>query len=336
MTLIINETWENPLVKLAQEAWQVMAPIQRLDQADEALLRQAYRHCESTTAFHSRSFYMASGLLKPEARQAVRALYAFCRTTDDIVDNADSGAQMVLQTWRERALSWRPPSHDLVAVAWADSRVNYQIPQRYAEQLIDGVARDLYQTRYKTFEDLTTYCYAVASTVGLMSMHIIGYQTKDAIPYAVKLGVALQLTNILRDVAEDWERGRVYLPQDELVAYGLSEDDIAREKVNDQWREFMKFQIARARHIYEEAWPGIQMLKPEGRLAIAAAATFYRAILDDIEANDYDVFTHRAHVGTWGKIRRLPSIWWQTKKGEIQPWDHLIDTADSNVSYLQA
>jgi phytoene synthase len=149
-------------------------------------------------------------------------------------------------------------------------------------------------------------------------MHISGYESGDAVRYAVKLGVALQLTNILRDVAEDWERGRVYLPQAELAAFGLGEDDIAAgatEGVYDQrWREFMKFQIRRARQIYEEAWPGINMLHPQGCFSIAAAATFYRAILNDIEDHDYDVFSRRAYVSKWGKIRRLPSIWWDTKR----------------------
>ncbi len=215
-------------------------------------------------------------------------------------------------------MSWHPPKHDLVAIAWADARANYNIPQRYAEQLIDGVARDLYQARYDTFEELTTYCYGVASTVGLMSMHITGYKGEEAVRYAVKLGVALQLTNILRDVAEDWQRNRVYLPQTELSEYGLSEADIARGvetgEYDNRWREFMKFQVARTHQIYDEAWPGINMLHSEGRFAIAAAATFYRDILDDIKANDYDVFSRRAHVSKWGKIKRLPAIWWQTRR----------------------
>lgn len=317
MTVIVNDTWENPLLNLANEAWHAVHATEKAGQEDSALLERAYDHCEALTAFHSRSFHLASGLMEPEARRAARALYAFCRTTDDIVDDSGNEAEALLLTWRERSLSWRPPRQDLVAVAWADARAKYGIPQRYAEQLIDGVARDLVQNRYETFEDLTTYCYGVASTVGLMSMHITGYESKEAVRYAVKLGVALQLTNILRDVAEDWERGRNYLPQEELRAYGLSDADIAAGVngggYDERWREFMKFQIARARHIYDEAWPGINLLDPQGRLAIAAAATFYRGILDDIEAHDYDVFSRRAHVSKWGKIRRLPSIWWQTK-----------------------
>lgn len=317
MTAITNDAWENPLLKLANEAWLAVNHAEQRSKENSALLEQAYDHCEAITEFHSRSFYLASGLMKPEARRASRALYAFCRTTDDIVDTSEGNADVLLETWRERALSWQPPGHDLVAVAWSDARAKYNIPNRYAEQLIDGVARDLYQTRYNTFEDLTTYCYGVASTVGLMSMHITGFESQEAIRYAIKLGVALQLTNILRDVAEDWERGRVYLPQAELKAFGLSDADIKAGATegcyDDRWREFMKFQISRARQIYDEAWSGIAMLNPQGRFAIASAAVFYRAILNDIEAHDYDVFSRRAHVGKWGKIRRLPAIWWQTK-----------------------
>lgn len=317
MTITINEAWDNPLLKLANEAWLSVHPTEWNRFEDNRLLSEAYDHCEKITADHSRSFYLASSLMNPEVRRAVRALYAFCRTTDDIVDERGENAASDLTIWQARSLSWRPPQQDLVAMAWADTRAKYAIPQKYAEQLIDGVARDLYQNRYENFEDLSTYCYGVASTVGLMSMHITGYSSDNAVRYAVKLGVALQLTNILRDVAEDWRKGRLYLPQDELAAFGLREVDIAsgveEGRYDDRWRDFMTFQIARARQIYEEAWPGIRLLYPQGRFAIAAAAEFYRRILDDIEAHDYDVFNRRAYVNKWGKLRRLPAIWWQTR-----------------------
>jgi phytoene synthase len=153
----------------------------------------------------------------------------------------------------------------------------------------------------------------VAATVGLMSMHIIGFASSGAIPYAIRLGVALQLTNILRDVAEDWRAGRLYLPAEELAAYGLTEADVAAAQVDGRWRAFMRFQIARNRRLYAEATPGIGLLNPDGRLAVAAAATLYRAILDDIEAHDYDVFSRRAHVSAWGKLRQLPALWWHSR-----------------------
>jgi phytoene synthase len=242
----------------------------------------------------------------------VRALYAFCRVTDDIVDQPESDLPQALEQWRQQAFSHYPPRHNLVAVAWADARSRFRIPVRYAEQLVDGVARDLTQTRYESFDDLATYCYGVAATVGLMSMHITGFASQEALPYAIKLGLALQLTNILRDVAEDWQRGRVYLPQNELAAFGLSEADLAAGMVTERWRDFMRFQIERNRQLYAESWPGIGLLHKDGRLAIAAAADFYRAILNDIEAHDYNVFSRRAYVGKWNKLSRLPRLWWQT------------------------
>ena len=314
MTLQIHD-WEHSVLSQAYEAVSVHRTEGRQNLNYEAnLLQQAYDHCEDVTAINSRSFSLASRLLPPEKRQAVRALYAFCRTTDDIVDHPSGNTQEELCTWWQHSLSDRPPRSNLTAIAWADTRARYQIPQRYAEQLIEGVSMDLHKTRYNTFESLANYCYGVASTVGLMSMHIIGFSSDDAIRYAVKLGVALQLTNILRDVAEDWERGRLYLPLEELAAFNLTEDDIARGEVTPEWREFMKFQIARTRQLYAESWPGIGMLAPEGRLATLAAADFYRGILTNIEEHDYDVFSRRAHVTKWGKIRRLPTLWWQARQ----------------------
>jgi phytoene synthase len=210
--------------------------------------------------------------------------------------------------------SLKPAENNPVAIAWADTQLRYRIPHRYAEQLIEGVGRDLRQTRYNNFTELATYAYGVASTVGLMSMHIIGFSGPEAIPFAVKLGVALQITNILRDIGEDWQAGRIYLPAEELETYGLSESDLALGKVDDRWRAFMRFQIARNRQLYREAWPGIAMLDSDGRFAIAAAAQLYQAILKDIEAYDYDVLNRRAYITTWGKLRMLPGIWWQSKQ----------------------
>ena len=312
MTVQIH-AWENSLMSLAQEAWH-SRPTVAETVGDELLLEQAYTYSENLTAVHSRSFYLASRLLPADKRRAARALYAFCRTVDDLVDNPGDDPQAALDDWRHSAFSARPPAHDLVAVAWADTRARYKIPQGYGEQLLAGVSRDLEQTRYQTFDDLVTYAYGVASTVGLMSMHIIGFAHPDAVAYAIKLGVALQITNILRDVAEDWQRGRIYLPQEELAFFGLSEDDLDKGQIDNRWRTFMKFQIDRNRRLYKEAWPGIALLDKDGRFAIEAAAEFYRGILDDIEQHDYDIFSRRAHVSTGNKLRRLPAIWWRSKK----------------------
>jgi phytoene synthase len=209
------------------------------------------------------------------------------------------------------------PVNELAELAWADTQVRYSIPHGYAQQLINGVSQDFTQSRYTTFGELAEYSYGVASTVGLMAMHITGFAGEDAIPYAIKLGVALQMTNILRDVAEDWARGRIYLPDDELREFGLSDATIADGIVTERWREFMRFQIERVHRLYDEALPGIALLDSDGRFAIGAAAGLYRAILDDIEAHDYDVFTRRAHLSTMGKLSRLPRIWWNSRRASI-------------------
>jgi len=284
-----------------------------LPMRDTALLNLAYAYCDSITSMHSRTFTTATSLLPPAKRRAMRALYAFCRLSDDIVDSSKSkeDAQGALAAWRQKALAPIPPPDDLVAIAWADTQSRYQIPQRYAEQLIDGVGRDLCQQRYHTFEEVAAYAYGVASTVGLMSMHIIGFAGEQAIPYAIELGVALQFTNILRDIVQDWHAGRLYLPLDELASYGLTEADLDREQVDDRWRAFLRYQIKRNRCLYAEANPGIALLDKDGRFAVAAASELYRAILGDIEAHDYDVFNRQAYVSAWGKVRRLPGIWWR-------------------------
>jgi phytoene synthase len=258
---------------------------------------------------------MASALLPREKRRAAQALYAFCRSTDDMIDETRIGdeSDTVFANWRARLASPHPSANDPIPLAWVDTQTRFRIPRGYADQLINGVSRDLTQTRYETFDELTDYCYGVASTVGLMVMHIIGFSDQDALRYALKLGVALQLTNILRDVGEDWRAGRLYLPLDELASFGLTENDIAAGRVDDRWRAFMNYQIARVERFYIESEQGIALLNADGRFAIAAAAELYRAILHDIRAHDFDVFRRRAHVGLQGKVSRLPRIWWNSR-----------------------
>jgi 15-cis-phytoene synthase len=307
------QPWESNLLALAQDAWNSV--IHACDaQVDAAQLRRAYQHCARLTAQHSKSFYLSSALLPDAKCKATRALYAFCRIGDDLIDRPDGNPAAAIRQWGDIALAADPQSDDPVVLAWSHTRSIYRIPQRYAEQLLNGVTRDLQQTRYQTFDELAEYSYGVASTVGLMSMHIVGFSGPEAIPYAIKLGVALQLTNILRDVGEDYRSGRVYLPQEELAAFGLTEDQIAAGRVDDRWREFMRFQIARNRLLYREAWPGVALLNRDGRLAIAAAAGLYRGILDDLEAHDYNSFTRRSYVNKRGKAVRLAQAWWKTRE----------------------
>lgn len=306
----VQTNWENQLLALAGNIPHPRARPFFSYWAGDAALRIAYQEAEKITAQHSKSFYFASGLLPEEKRSAVRALYAFCRTVDDIVDETpDSEQDPRLDYWRTMVETTSFAENDRVAAAWADTLTRYHIPRHYALQLIDGVARDLFQSRYQTFDELATYCYGVASTVGLMSMYIVGFHSNEAVPYAIKLGVALQMTNILRDIGEDYRNGRLYLPREELAFYGIQEADIAQGRITDNWRQFMKFQLDRTRQVYAESWAGVKMLEREGQLAIGAASVFYEGILDEIEKNDYDVFTRRASLNTFAKASRIPALW---------------------------
>ncbi|RPI92727.1 MAG: phytoene/squalene synthase family protein [Chloroflexi bacterium] len=305
----VQANWENQLLALAGSVPHPRTRPFFSYWAGDASLRKAYKQAEKITARHSKSFYFATGLLPEEKRSAVRALYAFCRTVDDIVDRpSDAQRDSQLDYWRTMVETGSFADHDLVAAAWADTLTRCHIPRHYALQLVDGVARDLSQTRYQTFDELATYCYGVASTVGLMSMYIVGFKDHEAVPYAIKLGVALQMTNILRDVGEDYKNGRLYLPREELAFYGIQEADIAGGRLTDNWRQFMTFQIERTRLLYNESWAGIKMLEREGQLAVGAASVFYQGILDDIEKHDYDVFTRRASLSAWGKVSRVPAL----------------------------
>lgn len=267
----MHALWEHRLIHLAGNVTQPPAnqPVSSYLAGDVSLAK-SYKLCAQIAAHYSKSFYMASGLLPEEKRSAARALYAFCRTVDDIVDQgAVVGRGVELDYWRGIAQGLiHPRPDDLVAQAWSDTRSRYQVPTHYALQLIDGVARDLTQARYQSFDDLATYCYGAASTVGLMSMHIVGFNSNEAVPYAIRLGVALQMTNILRDIGEDFRAGRVYLPQDELAAYGLTENDLESGQVTVRWREFMRFQVERVRQLYAEAEIGIRFLERDGQMAI--------------------------------------------------------------------
>ena len=308
----VQANWENQLLALAGNIPHPRTRPFFSYWAGDATLQTAYKQAEKITAEHSRSFHVASSLLPEEKRYAVRALYAFCRTVDDIVDEStDAKQESQLDYWRGMVEHGSFLDDDLVAAAWADTLARYHIPRHYALQLIDGVARDLTQSRYQTFEELTTYCYGVASTVGLMSMFIVGFKNSEAIPYAIKLGVALQMTNILRDVGEDYRNGRLYLPREELAFYGIHEKDIAEGRVTENWRQFMKFQIERTRQLYDESWEGVKMLEREGQLAIGAASIFYQGILNEIEKNDYNVFSKRANLSALGKVSKVPALWFK-------------------------
>ena len=306
--------WEKTLNDMAFEAIRHSKNEPYSIKANKEKIDLAYNHCTEITKEHSKTFFMASSLLPGIKREAARALYAFCRVTDDLVDCGSHDLMVALEIWRDQNHNSHEDQKDEVTLAWVDTRKRFNIPKHYGEQLIQGVAQDLTKTRYENIDELVKYCYGVASTVGLMAMFIIGYKNDSAFPYAIRLGVALQLTNILRDVGEDWQRGRLYLPKDEMTQFGITEDDIETGIVTEQWRNFMRFQIERNRRLYDESLPGIGLLNKDGRFAIGAAGELYQAILKEIEINDYDVFSKRAFVRPSQKIKMLPSIWYRSTR----------------------
>jgi phytoene synthase len=259
------------------------------------------------------------------------ALYAFCRTSDDLVDTVDAtngdrigareAARNALDEWARLVRSQQdyqseiqnPKSKIEVARAWADTRARHSVPEELADELLAGVRMDLTIDRYDTWEDLWLYCYRVASTVGLMSTCITGARGIEAVPYAVQLGVALQLTNILRDIGEDARAGRIYLPREDMERFGYTEEMLLSGTINRGFVALVEFEIERAEALYCSALPGIAYLPPDSRLAVLAAATVYRGILNKIREARYDVFTRRAQLSTAAKVRALPAIWWQSK-----------------------
>jgi phytoene synthase len=255
------------------------------------------REAAAATAKGSKSFSFATRFFPADLAEATRAIYWFCRTTDDLVDECAEprAAAAQLDAWAEgldRGYRGEDPGYPILRL-FCETAFRYGIPPAYPRELIAGVRMDLTQTRYRDFAGLHLYCYRAASVVGLMMMQAIGYRGEPS-QQAIDLGVAMQLTNILRDVGEDFRRGRIYLPQDEMQAFGCPEQDFAEGRRSENFRRLMQFQIQRARGYYAAAAPGIAALHERGRLAVQLAADIYGGILDEIEANRYDVFTRRA------------------------------------------
>jgi phytoene synthase len=274
---------------------------------------EAYRYCEQIIRQHSKSFFFSTQFLPAEKRKAVRAFYAFCRVTDDTVDHANGDPARALAEWVQQARAEHPASDDPVLLAWHDTRTYYDLPPTLVDELLAGMAMDLTIHRYATFADLWLYCYRVASVVGLLSMGVTG-SAPGATPYAIKIGVALQLTNILRDVGEDAKRGRVYLPQEDLERFGLTAEDILKGVYDERFRSLMRFEVDRAYRLYAESWPGIALLPPDSRFAVAAAARIYAGILDKLVANNYDSYTKRAYLTLREKLARIPQLWLDIQK----------------------
>ncbi|KAL9247957.1 hypothetical protein vseg_021326 [Gypsophila vaccaria] len=280
-----------------------------------SLLGEAYDRCGEVCAEYAKTFYLGTLLMTPEKRRAIWAIYVWCRRTDELVDgpNASHITPTALDRWESRLEDlFRGRPFDMLDAALSDTVAKFPIDIQPFKDMIEGMRMDLRKSRYKNFDELYLYCYYVAGTVGLMSVPVMGIApeskatTESVYNAALALGIANQLTNILRDVGEDARRGRVYLPQDELTQAGLSDEDIFVGKVTDKWRSFMKKQIKRARMFFDEAERGVADLSAASRWPVWASLLLYRQILDEIEANDYNNFTKRAYVGKAKKLLALP------------------------------
>ena len=261
-------------------------------------VKDAYEYCRQVTQRASKTFYWGSAFLPPAKRRATWAIYALCRTVDDIVDEAAAsisprtghlhGADAPVQRldyWRnalQHIYQGYGDDNNPIQCAWMDMLTRYSVPLQAALDLLDGVEMDLSRNRYQNFDELYVYCYRVAGTVGLLTSPIFGYQCEEALSHAVELGVALQLTNILRDVGEDARRNRIYLPQKEMERFEYSEADLMAGVVNEAFCELIRFQIVRAEEYYLRAQPGIALLNQDCRLAVSLSGTLYHRILERI------------------------------------------------------
>lgn len=264
--------------------------------------------CRALVREHGRTFAFASYFLPPGPRNAISAAYAYCRHADDIVDRAPATgratAAAALDAWEHELERPRHP----VAVAFAAARDQYAIPEHAVHELLAGVRMDLEPRRFQTWDELRRYCYRVAGTVGLIAAPVFGCRDPLALGRAVDLGIAMQLTNILRDVGEDGRMGRLYLPLDELEQFGCDPDLIQAGRPHGRFADLMRFQIDRAREFYARGLLGVSALSPAGQVTTLAAAHLYAKILTRIEAQDYDVFTRRASVPHHHKLREMPVV----------------------------
>jgi len=291
-------------------------------------LKASYARCQSVSRRAAGNFYYSFLVLPRDKRRAMCALYAFLRHTDDLGDSAEpaEARRAKLSAWRESlaaAFDGKHPSAEWLGMSTAqppgqhntsdessdaailpavvDMVTRYHIPREYLYDAIDGVTMDLTDRTYETFAALEEYCYKVASVVGLACIHIWGFTDRAAIEPARRLGVAFQLTNILRDLKEDAERGRVYLPQEDLQRAGYTSDDLALGVRDGRFQGLMRFEIARAEELYERGAPLEFLLSRDSRPAFRAMVGIYRGLLDEIKRRDGDVFTSRVRLSAWRK-----------------------------------
>ena len=277
-------------------------------QVTSIAVENSYEYSKKVTKQYAKSFYFATQLLPAEKRRATYALYGFCRYTDNLVDDnthlSETELRYKVQTWKfdlELALSLGY-SHNPILNAFTDLLKNYNININDAYELIKGIEMDISINRYESYQDLKVFCYRVASVVGIMMSEILGYDNKLALEYAKDLGEAMQITNILRDINEDLEMDRIYIPKELMKKNNYSEEDLKNKINNDAFKNLMEDLMQRAEILYKKADIGIGMLDKNSRFAIAAASRIYGGIIPKIREANYDVFSQRIFVSKKKKI----------------------------------
>ena len=275
------------------------------------------KEAEIITKQDAKTFYFASRYLPKNKRYAAYTVYAMCRISDDSVDNSHRLSNSVnLSQIKEKIESVYENREikDNLLLAFKETINKYRIPKRYFDELTEGMYMDLNKNRYQDFNELYTYCYKVAGIVGLIMLNILGYNNQEAESRTVDLGVAMQLTNILRDIKEDYQLERIYLPQDEMARFKVSENQIAQGRVDENFIALLKFQIQRAREFYNNSHKGIKMITDlKSRLVVCMMKDMYAGILQSIENNNFDVFSKRAHINVIGKIGTTIKILFKAK-----------------------
>jgi 15-cis-phytoene synthase len=266
---------------------------------------ESYAFCEEVSRAQAKNFYVTFLLLAPEQRRAMCAIYAFMRYCDDLSDDAGiEDRASAIAKWREdlhSALAGQLPA-DPLWPAFVDAVARYKIPHEYFDDMIDGVSSDLEPRNLQTFDELYDYCYHVASVVGLTIIHIFGFDSPEALNLAEKCGIAFQLTNILRDVREDAQNQRIYLPAEDLTKFAVKPADLRGTSVAPALHKLLSFEADRARTYYRESAPLIDMVHPRSRASLRALIGIYSRLLEKIAAANYDVMSQRVRVPTWEKM----------------------------------
>lgn len=291
-----------------------------IEEISDVHLKSAYAHCRAITRYYAKTFYMATRFLPNEKQRSIFAIYGLCRYLDNLVDETVdlmhhteidiSEVDDKLNEFSDKLIGVYNGklSDDPILLAFSDTLRRYHIPIELPFELMEGVRMDLVKNRFESFKELYDYSYKVASVVGLMTSRVFGYSDEKALDYAIDLGIAMQLTNILRDIGEDLERNRIYIPQNELKMFEINESELFNGIKSEKFVELMKFQIKRAREYYSLADIGIKMLDRDSRLPVYLARYNYSRILDKIEENEYGVFNERAYLSKMEKFSILPKI----------------------------